>query len=203
MSRKHWPSGAICLREVGSACGTAEQQFISRLSASPSSSLQGLQTLLYSAVYKAVTSSSADISTSEIPKIFLIPFRKVTDAQEIKMSSKRLEAATKFVDQYGTNNIEVLHTLLADDLTFDFSPARSLDNAKPLDKAGYIGFREAMKLAMTGYPLDVNKYIESESDNSKSSVLLGPFPPTCLNSSVGFIQFSFKGNLMAICSKPA
>lgn len=83
------------------------------------------------------------------------------------MSSKRLQTATKFVDHYATHDNEVLHILLTDDLTYEFAPSRSLDNLKALDKAGYLEFKEGMKLAMTGYPLDVNKYIEGESANSK------------------------------------
>lgn len=122
------------------------------------------------------------------------------------MSSKRLEAAIKFVDHYRVNNIEVLHTLLADDLTFDFSPSRSLDNAKSLDKAGYIEFRETMKLVMTGYPLDVKKYIESESDNSKSSItLVGPDFPYLLEFKRGShtipAQRNRNGYLQQACIK--
>lgn len=82
------------------------------------------------------------------------------------MSSKRLQTATKFVEHYATHDNEVLDTLLADELTFDFSPSRSLDNAKSLDKAGYIEFKRGMKMAQTGYPLEVKKYIEGESANS-------------------------------------
>ncbi|KAK2595856.1 hypothetical protein N8I77_013648 [Diaporthe amygdali] len=81
------------------------------------------------------------------------------------MSSKRLQTATKFVDHYATHDNEVLHTLLTDDLSYEFAPSRSLDNLKALDKAGYLEFKDGMKLAMTGYPLDVNKYIEGESAN--------------------------------------
>lgn len=84
------------------------------------------------------------------------------------MLSKRMETATKFVDHYATHDNEVLHTLLTDDLTYEFAPSRSLDNLKSLDKKGYIEFKGGMKLAMTGYPLDVNKYVEGESANSKS-----------------------------------
>lgn len=84
------------------------------------------------------------------------------------MSSKRLDTATKFVDHYATHDNEVLDDLLADDLTFEFSPIRSLDTAKTLDKAGYIDFKRGMKLAQSGYPLDVKKYIEGERSNSES-----------------------------------
>ena len=83
------------------------------------------------------------------------------------MLSKRLETATKFVDHYATHDNEVLNTLLADDLVYEFAPSRSLDHMKPTDKAGYIELKQGMKLAMTGYPLDVKKYIEGESANSK------------------------------------
>lgn len=84
------------------------------------------------------------------------------------MLSTRLETATKFVDHYATHDNELLNTLLSDDLVMEFSPSRSLDHAKTLDKAGYLEFKRGMKLAQTGYPLDVKKYIEGESANSES-----------------------------------
>lgn len=97
------------------------------------------------------------------------------------MLSKRLETATKFVDHYATHDNEVLNTLLADDLIYEFAPSRSLDHMKPTDKAGYIELKQAMKLAMTGYPLDVKKYIEGEIANSKSFdlALFGCPIPVC------------------------
>ena len=78
-----------------------------------------------------------------------------------------MQAAKKFVDHYAENDNEVLHSLLADGLVYTFSPSRSLNDPKTYDKAGYIAFKESIKLAMTGYPLDVIQYIESESSNSK------------------------------------
>lgn len=84
------------------------------------------------------------------------------------MLSRRLETAAKFVDHYATHDNEVLNTLLSDDLLLEFSPSRSLDHAKTLDKAGYLEFKRGMKLTQTGYPLDVKKYIEGESANSES-----------------------------------
>lgn len=83
------------------------------------------------------------------------------------MESKRLQAAKKFVDHYAENDNQVLHSLLADDLVYTFSPSRSLNDPKTYDKTGFLAFKESMKLAMTGYPLDVIKYIDSESSNSK------------------------------------
>lgn len=83
------------------------------------------------------------------------------------MPSKRMGTARAFVDHYATNQIEILQSLLAGGLAYTFSPSRSLDNAENLDKAGYIGFRQVMAAATTGYPLQVIKYIESESSNSK------------------------------------
>lgn len=83
------------------------------------------------------------------------------------MASKRLETAKKFVDHYAENDNDVLHSILADDLKYTFSPSRSLNDPKTYEKAGFIGFKEAMKAAMTGYPLDVIQYIDSESSNSK------------------------------------
>lgn len=85
------------------------------------------------------------------------------------MLSKRLETATKFVDHYATHDNDVLYTLLADDLVYEFAPSRSLENLKTMDKTGYLELKMGMKLAMTGYPLNVNKYIEGESANSKSA----------------------------------
>lgn len=83
------------------------------------------------------------------------------------MASKRLETAKKFVDHYAENDNDVLQTLLADDLKYTFSPSRSLNDPKTYDKAGFIAFKESIKFAMTGYPLEVIQYIDSESSNSK------------------------------------
>ncbi|KAM4066424.1 hypothetical protein HRG_000527 [Hirsutella rhossiliensis] len=81
------------------------------------------------------------------------------------MDSKRMQSARKFVEHYATHDNEMLHSLLADSLVFEISPSRSIDKLQAFDKAGFIEFKENMKRVMTGYPLNVIKYIESESSN--------------------------------------
>lgn len=83
------------------------------------------------------------------------------------MDSKRLQAAKEFVGHYAENANEVLDYLLADNLVYTFLPSRSLNNLKTYDKAGFIALKESLKIVLTGYPLDVIQYIESESSNSK------------------------------------
>lgn len=87
------------------------------------------------------------------------------------MESKHLQTAKKFVDHYVENDNNVLHSLLADDLVYTFSPSRSLNDPNTYDKPGFIALKESVKLAMTGYPLDVIQYIDSETSNSKQTSL--------------------------------
>lgn len=82
------------------------------------------------------------------------------------MDSKRLQTAKKYVEHFRTNDLELVKSILDDDLVHEFSPRRSLERAQNLDKAGFVGFREMMVLGMTGYPMEAKQYIESESSNS-------------------------------------
>lgn len=84
------------------------------------------------------------------------------------MASKRMQTAKAFIDHFTTSDLSVLQSVFADDLKYTFSPSRSLDNSSDLDKNGFIQFREMMASGLSGYPLDVIQYIESESSNSRS-----------------------------------
>lgn len=87
---------------------------------------------------------------------------------QVIMKSKRMQSAEKFIQHFADNDNEVLHSLLADNLAYTFSPVRSVDNVRPFDKAGYLDFKELLKTVMTGYPpMEVVQYIDSESSNSK------------------------------------
>ncbi|PHH92156.1 hypothetical protein CDD83_8639 [Cordyceps sp. RAO-2017] len=81
------------------------------------------------------------------------------------MESKRIQTAKKFVDHYTEHDNQVLENLLSDDLSYHLRPSRSLSGDVNYDKAGYVGLKQIMSIAMTGYPLEVVKYIESESSN--------------------------------------
>lgn len=80
-----------------------------------------------------------------------------------------MQTAKKYMEQFSTMDTELLKSVLDDGLIHEFSPMRSLDNSQNLDKAGFVAFREMMALGMTGYPMQVQKYIESDSSNSKWS----------------------------------
>lgn len=83
------------------------------------------------------------------------------------MESKRLETAKKYIEQFGTNDIELLESILDETMVHEFSPMRSLDSARDLDKTGFMEFRKIMTLGLTRYLFDAKQYIESESSNSK------------------------------------
>ncbi|OJD16555.1 hypothetical protein AJ78_03292 [Emergomyces pasteurianus Ep9510] len=79
-------------------------------------------------------------------------------------SSKRLETAQKFIRNYDTLSTEPLESLLADNFVQQFAPA-SLNPPGPLNKKDMVEHIAGLHALMSGFPLTVKEYIESESSN--------------------------------------
>ncbi|KAI9711283.1 MAG: hypothetical protein M1820_002270 [Bogoriella megaspora] len=81
------------------------------------------------------------------------------------MSSKRLETAKKFIDLFTTLDGEALSLILADNYTHDFAPA-SLNPPAPKNKQAMLDHWVKLKEILTGFPVAIKEYVESESSNA-------------------------------------
>ncbi|OJJ50332.1 hypothetical protein ASPZODRAFT_128949 [Penicilliopsis zonata CBS 506.65] len=76
----------------------------------------------------------------------------------------RLRIARRFIDHFAKLEIDILHTILADEYHHQFAPA-SLDPPGPFDKQGLLDHHIALREVMVGFPVTAKEYIDSESES--------------------------------------